>query len=94
MYLGRIVETAPIATFLKKPNHPYTNALLDGVPRLEVGKRNYEPISGEIPSPLDPPSGCHFHPRCKYASNRCKNERPVLREIAKTHFSACHLNDD
>ena len=93
MYLGRIVETAPIDTFLKKPNHPYTNALLDGVPRLEVGKRSYEPILGEIPSPLAPPSGCHFHPRCKFSTDRCRVEKPLLREIAPTHFSACHLNE-
>jgi peptide/nickel transport system ATP-binding protein len=94
MYLGRIVETAPIETFIKQPNHPYTQALLAGVPRLEVGKRQYEPISGEIPSPLSPPTGCHFHPRCKFATPRCKAEKPVLREIAPAHFSACHLNDE
>ncbi len=94
MYLGRIVETAPIETFVKQPNHPYTQALLAGVPRLEVGKRQYEPISGEIPSPLSPPTGCHFHPRCKFATPRCKAEKPVLREIAPSHFSACHLNDE
>jgi peptide/nickel transport system ATP-binding protein len=94
MYLGRIVETAPIETFVKQPNHPYTQALLAGVPRLEVGKRQYEPISGEIPSPLSPPTGCHFHPRCKFATPRCKVEKPVLREIAPAHFSACHLNDE
>lgn len=93
MYLGRVVETAPIAAFLKQPNHPYTNALLEGVPRLEVGRRDYEPISGEIPSPLSPPSGCHFHPRCKFATDRCRSERPVLQEIAPAHFAACHLND-
>lgn len=93
MYLGRIVETAPIRAFVKKPNHPYTQALLEGVPRLEVGKRQYEPISGEIPSPLSPPTGCHFHPRCKFATPRCKTEKPTLREIAPQHFSACHLND-
>jgi peptide/nickel transport system ATP-binding protein len=93
MYLGRIVETAPIETFVKQPNHPYTQALLAGVPRLEVGKRQYEPISGEIPSPLSPPTGCHFHPRCKFATPRCKSEKPALREIAPAHFSACHLND-
>jgi peptide/nickel transport system ATP-binding protein len=93
MYLGRIVETAPIETFVKQPNHPYTQALLAGVPRLEVGKRQYEPISGEIPSPLSPPTGCHFHPRCKFATPRCKAEKPVLREIAPAHFSAYHLND-
>ena len=94
MYLGRIVETAPIETFVKQPNHPYTQALLAGVPRLEVGKRQYEPISGEIPSPLSPPTGCHFHPRCKFATPRCKTEKPALREIAPGHFSACHLNDE
>ena len=94
MYLGRIVETAPIETFVKQPNHPYTQALLAGVPRLEVGKRQYEPISGEIPSPLSPPTGCHFHPRCKFATPRCKAEKPALREIATGHFSACHLNDE
>ena len=94
MYLGRIVETAPIKTFVKQPNHPYTQALLEGVPRLEVGKRHYEPISGEIPSPLSPPTGCHFHPRCKFATARCRTEKPALREIAPAHFSACHLNEE
>ena len=94
MYLGRIVETAPIEAFIEQPNHPYTKALLAGVPRLEVGKRQYEPISGEIPSPLSPPPGCHFHPRCKFATARCKTEKPALREIAPAHFSACHLNEE
>jgi peptide/nickel transport system ATP-binding protein len=94
MYLGRIVETAPIEAFTKEPNHPYTKALLEGVPRLEVGKRDYEPISGEIPSPLSPPTGCHFHPRCKFATDRCRAERPPLQEIAQAHFAACHLNDE
>ena len=93
MYLGRIVETAPIEAFVKQPNHPYTKALLEGVPRLEIGHRDYEPVSGEIPSPLDPPTGCHFHPRCKHSSERCKAVRPALVEIAPDHFSACHLND-
>ena len=93
MYLGRIVETAPIEAFVKQPNHPYTKALLEGVPRLEIGHRDYEPVSGEIPSPLDPPTGCHFHPRCKLSSERCKAGRPALVEITPDHFSACHLND-
>ena len=94
MYLGRIVETAPIEAFIEQPNHPYTKALLAGVPRLEVGKRQYEPISGEIPSPLSPPPGCNYHPRCKVATARCKAEKPALREIAPAHFSACHLNEE
>ncbi|MCH1515461.1 MAG: ABC transporter ATP-binding protein [Alphaproteobacteria bacterium] len=94
MYLGRIVETAPISSFLQTPNHPYTKALLAGVPRLEVGKREYEPVSGEIPSPLAPPAGCHFHPRCPFAIEKCQREAPVLRELSASHFSACHLNDE
>ena len=92
MYLGRIVETAPIEEFIDNPNHPYTKALLEGVPRLEIGMRNYEPVSGEIPSPLDPPSGCHFHPRCKYAREECQAVKPDLIEISPNHYSACHLN--
>ena len=94
MYLGRIVETAPISSFLQTPNHPYTKALLAGVPRLEVGKREYEPVSGEIPSPLAPPTGCHFHPRCPFAVEKCQREAPVIRELSAGHFSACHLNDE
>lgn len=92
MYLGRIVETAPIETFVEKPNHPYTKALLEGVPRLEIGQREYEPVSGEIPSPLEPPSGCHFHPRCKFSNEACRTVRPDLIEISPGHYSACHLN--
>ena len=91
MYLGRIVETAPIETFAENPNHPYTKAHLTGSPDLRL-ERNYEPVSGEIPSPLEPPSGCHFHPRCKLATVSCKTIKPDLLEIAPGHFSACHLN--
>ncbi|MDP4796588.1 MAG: ATP-binding cassette domain-containing protein [Rhodospirillales bacterium] len=93
MYLGRIVEVAPTAELFEKPNHPYTQALLNEVPRVDQRGRDYQPVEGEIPSPLDPPSGCHFHPRCPHATSRCKAERPVLREIAPGRISACHLND-
>lgn len=93
MYLGRIVETGPTEEFFVKPNHPYAQALLAEVPRLGLTKRNFKPIEGEIPSPLDPPSGCHFHPRCPFASARCREEAPALKEIAPRRFSACHLND-
>ena len=93
MYLGRVVESAPTDDLFKAPNHPYTQALLAEVPRLEPGRRIFEPIKGEIPSPLDPPPGCHFHPRCPHAHARCKTEVPVLKEIAPNRFSACHLND-
>ena len=92
MYLGRIVETAPTDELFASPNHPYTEALLREVPRLTTEKRAFRPIAGEIPSPLDPPSGCHFHPRCPHASARCSVERPALAEIAPGRWSACHLN--
>ena len=93
MYLGRIVETAPTDEIFAEPNHPYTSALLNEVPRLDHRGIDYEPVSGEIPSPLDPPPGCHFHPRCPHATERCRAEAPVLREIAPGRMSACHLND-
>jgi len=93
MYLGRIVELAPTRRVFARPNHPYTQALLDEVPRLDVRKKTFTAIKGEIPSPLNPPKGCHFHPRCPRAFERCRSERPVLREITPGHASACHLND-
>jgi peptide/nickel transport system ATP-binding protein len=93
MYLGRVVESAPADELFAQPNHPYTQALLAEVPRLERRKRAYEPIRGEIPSPIAPPSGCHFHPRCPHAMPRCKAEAPPLREIAPKRLSACHLNE-
>jgi len=92
MYLGRIVETARTDELFAKPNHPYTQALLQEVPRLENRSCDFAPIKGEIPSPLDPPTGCHFHPRCPHAMKRCHEEIPILREIAPDRFSACHLN--
>jgi peptide/nickel transport system ATP-binding protein len=94
MYLGRIVEIAQTDALFSEPNHPYTKALLAEVPRLETRRRRFEPVKGEIPSPIDPPSGCHFHPRCPHATERCRVECPVLREIAPDRFAACHLNDD
>ncbi len=93
MYLGRIVETAPTEALFAAPNHPYTQALLAEVPRLDERRKSFAALAGEIPSPLDPPRGCHFHPRCPHAMPRCREEVPVLQEIAPRHFSACHLND-
>ena len=93
MYLGRVVELAPTDTVFQHANHPYTQALLKELPTLQPGRRTYQPIKGELPSPLDPPAGCAFHPRCPHAMPRCKAERPLLREIAPGQFSACHLND-
>jgi peptide/nickel transport system ATP-binding protein len=92
MYLGRVVESAPTTAVYAQPNHPYTQALLSEVPTLTRRKRDYVPVRGEIPSPLDPPTGCHFHPRCPHAMPRCATEAPALREIAPGRLSACHLN--
>ena len=93
MYLGRIVEVAPAAALFSVSNHPYTQALIADAPRLDAKAADHKPIQGELPSPLNPPSGCPFHPRCPKAMARCSSERPALREIAPLHFSACHLND-
>ncbi len=93
MYLGRIVEEGPTEELFERPNHPYTVALLAEIPRLDTRRRQFAPVKGEIPSPLDPPSGCHFHPRCPHATTRCAREAPVLRDIAPGRRAACHLND-
>jgi peptide/nickel transport system ATP-binding protein len=92
MYLGRIVEMAPTEALFARPNHPYTQALLQEVPRIDTRRRKYEPIKGEIPSPLDPPPGCHFHPRCPFVMQRCRENQPTLVRIAPLWLSACHLN--
>jgi peptide/nickel transport system ATP-binding protein len=94
MYLGRIVELADTEEVFDRPNHPYTQALLAGIPRLENRHASFTSIEGEIPSPLHPPSGCHFHPRCLHAIARCKEEAPRLREVAPGRYSACHLNEE
>jgi peptide/nickel transport system ATP-binding protein len=93
MYLGRVVEEAPVEALFSRPNHPYSQALLAETPTLEVRKKTFVAVQGEIPSPLSPPSGCHFHPRCPHAIARCKVEQPALRTIDTAHRSACHLND-
>lgn len=92
MYLGRIVELTDTKTIFQSANHPYTRALIADAPRLDAKVADHRPIQGELPSPLNPPTGCAFHPRCPNAMERCKAERPVLTEIAPLHFSACHLN--
>jgi len=91
MYLGRIVEIAPMAELYAAPGHPYTRALFDSVPRVGAGRQVFHPIAGEIPSPLNPPSGCHFHPRCPLAGARCKREAPALQTNADGRQLACHL---
>jgi peptide/nickel transport system ATP-binding protein len=93
MYLGRVVESGTTADLFAAPNHPYTQALLAEVGKVVPKKRTFMPIKGEIPSPLDPPTGCHFHPRCPHAMPRCRATAPALSEVAPGRWSACHLND-
>ena len=93
MYLGRVVESGTSEAVFAAPSHPYTQALLKEVGKVVPGKRTFVPVQGEIPSPLDPPSGCHFHPRCVHAMPRCRAEAPRLVPLADGRQSACHLND-
>ena len=94
MYLGRIVETARTDELFSDPMHPYTQALLSAAPVPEPGKKGERIIlGGDVPSPLNPPSGCTFHPRCFRAMERCRREVPELLERKNGHFSACHLYD-
>jgi peptide/nickel transport system ATP-binding protein len=93
MYLGRVVESGPTEEIFAAPNHPYTQALLSEVCRVEPKKRTFIPIKGEIPSPLDPPAGCHFHPRCPHAMAKCREAAPALIDVAPGRRSACHLNE-
>ena len=92
MYLGRVVETAPVEELFARPHHPYTRALLAEIPRIDQRRARFSALTGEIPSPMNPPSGCHFHPRCPQAMDRCRTEVPRLRGIAIQHQSACHLD--
>ncbi len=92
MYLGRVVESAPSADLFAGPNHPYTQALLAEAGKVTPAKRTFVPIKGEIPSPLDPPRGCHFHPRCPYAMTVCRETAPPLVAIGPGRMSACYLN--
>ncbi|MGY6411136.1 MAG: ABC transporter ATP-binding protein [Alkalilacustris sp.] len=93
MYLGRVVELAPAARIYEAPRHPYTRALFTSVPTLGTGRRRFEPIRGEIPSPLAPPPGCPFHPRCPEAGPRCRVAVPRTVTSAPGHQVACHLED-
>jgi peptide/nickel transport system ATP-binding protein len=90
MYLGRLVEVAPTRVLFEAPKHPYTRLLLEALPRLDTRGRDRPPITGEIPSPLDPPPGCAFHPRCPHADERCRVERPELRPESDSAQVACH----
>jgi len=95
MYLGRIVEMTDKVRLFAEPLHPYTEALLSAVPLAKSGARKRKRIilSGDVPSPINPPAGCHFHTRCIYAHARCRAEAPALREVEPDHWAACHLHD-
>lgn len=95
MYLGKMMEISPKSELYAQPLHPYTQALLSSIPIPEPGlKRERIILEGDVPSPLNPPTGCRFHTRCKFARPECRECEPCLREIAKDHFVACHLYDD
>src|SRR5690348_10394265 len=93
MYLGRIVEMTDRATLFSSPLHPYTEALLSAVPIPKSGaaRRRRVILAGDVPSPINPPPGCHFHTRCPYAVARCRAEEPALKQVALGHWAACHL---
>ena len=92
MYLGKIVELAEAKSLIREPQHPYTQALISAVPEVDPdAKRQRIVLPGDVPSPIHPPAGCPFHPRCPVAVERCRTEPPPLREIAPGHFAACHL---
>ena len=90
MYLGRIVESAATEDIFSKPLHPYTKALLAEAPRLDQRRRDFAPIEGEIPSPLDPPPGCYFNPRCPKATDICRSQAPLLEDVGQGRSVACH----
>jgi oligopeptide/dipeptide ABC transporter ATP-binding protein len=94
MYLGKIVEQAPTAALFEDVRHPYTRALFSAVLVAGPGRQEEEiELKGEVPSPLNPPSGCHFHPRCPWVMPRCSQQEPALREVTPGHAVACHLFD-
>jgi dipeptide transport system ATP-binding protein len=90
MYLGRVAEKGPTEDLFNRPLHPYTRALLASAPKIDPAHRvKSEPLSGELPSPINPPSGCAFHKRCPFATARCSQDRPELRMIDSREV-ACH----
>jgi oligopeptide/dipeptide ABC transporter ATP-binding protein len=92
MYLGKIVETAEAKILIREPQHPYTQALISAVPEVDPDtKRRRIVLPGDVPSPIHPPPGCPFHPRCPIAEERCQTEVPAFREVKKDCFAACHL---
>ncbi|MGI9490303.1 MAG: ABC transporter ATP-binding protein [Geminicoccaceae bacterium] len=95
MYLGRLCEVASRDEIFEKPRHPYTQLLLDTIPDLDMTGKNRAPVAGEVPNPINPPSGCAFHPRCPFADERCKKERPELKlDVTSSSEVACHAVEE
>jgi len=94
MYLGKLVEIADVKTLFSRPVHPYTRMLLDAIPDLEMSGRPRTPVAGEVPNPIDPPSGCTFHPRCPFANDRCKAEAPRAIRAKTGAMVACHAAEE
>jgi peptide/nickel transport system ATP-binding protein len=94
MYLGSIVELAPKARVFSAPAHPYTRMLLDAIPDISMSGRARTPVGGEVPNPLNPPTGCAFHPRCPHANERCRSETPQLRDPGDGSQVACHAVEE
>ena len=95
MYVGKLVELADTESLFADPKHPYTEALLSAVPTTDPEiKMDRIILPGEVANPADPPSGCYFHPRCRYAQDICKRERPAWQEVKPGHFAACHFADE
>jgi oligopeptide/dipeptide ABC transporter ATP-binding protein len=94
MYAGRIMEYSDVTSIFEGPQSPYTQALLESIPRLDISRNRLIVIPGMIPNLVDPPKGCRFHPRCKYAQDVCRKQEPKFREIKPRHFAACLLLED
>ena len=95
MYVGKLVELAGTSELYNDPKHPYTEALLTAVPRPDPRERSQRIVlEGDVPDPSNPPSGCYFHPRCRYAKDRCAQEEPALRDIGQGHIVACHFAEE
>lgn len=95
MYVGKLVETAETKELYSKPRHPYTEALLSAVPKPDPrARRKHVPLIGEVANPANPPSGCYFHPRCRYAQDICSRKPPILRDMGDEHRVACHLAEE
>ena len=93
MYLGRLAELSEADELFARPKHPYTRMLLDAIPDLQMSGKARTPVAGEVPNPLNPPSGCAFHPRCPHANDRCRSERPAVLPHG-TSLVACHAVEE